>query len=379
MKKLLLLNTKYKIFGGEDSNIVDELKVLETKYKVSYLEFDNSKKLNFFDIISFITSTNYQSNKIILQRIEEFKPDIIYIHNTWFKIGTGIFKKLEDLDIKVYLKIHNFRYDCTSNFLASRHISKYQICPKCGFENNRFKYFNKYYEESYLKSLLILLYGKSYMKVIKFSNINLMLLTKFHKNYIEQNINDKKRVSVSHNPIVLSETKNNYNSSSDYVVYAGRLTKSKGVSELLKVWEKHNYHLKLLIIGTGDSYKYLYERFSKNKNIIFKGELSNQETQYLIKNARAVVTTTKMYEGQPRLLCEASSLMIPSIFPKFGGMSEFFPKDYPYSFTQSDYEDLHQKILLLNNEDLLLNTSNEIYEFINKINNNSIDKFNEDL
>ena len=71
--------------------------------------------------------------------------------------------------------------------------------------------------------------------------------------------------------------------------------------------------------------------------------------------------------------------MIPSIFPKFGGMSEFFPKDYPYSFTQSDYEDLHQKILLLNNEDLLLNISNEIYEFINKINNISINKFNEDL
>ena len=92
MKKLLLLNTKYKIFGGEDSNIVDELKVLETKYKVSYLEFDNSKKINLFDLISFISSTNYQSNRIILQRIEEFKPDIIYIHNTWFKIGTGILK-----------------------------------------------------------------------------------------------------------------------------------------------------------------------------------------------------------------------------------------------------------------------------------------------
>ena len=40
-------------------------------------------------------------------------------------------------------------------------------CPKCGFENSRFKYFNKYYEESYLKSFLILLYGKSYMKIIK--------------------------------------------------------------------------------------------------------------------------------------------------------------------------------------------------------------------
>ena len=377
MKKVLLLNTKYKIFGGEDSNIIDELKFLKTKYIVNYLEFDNSKKINLFDLISFVFCTNFQSNKIILKTIEEFKPDIIYIHNTWFKIGTGIFKKLNDLDVEVYLKLHNFRYDCTSNFLANKHISKGQICPKCGFENKGYKFFNKYYEESYLKSFLILFYAKSYMKIIKFSNINLMLLTNFHKNYLEEYINDKKRITVSHNPIVLSDTENKYNSSSDYVVYAGRLTKSKGVLELLKVWEKYDYHLKLFIIGTGENYRNLYETFSKNKNIIFKGEQSNEDTKYLIRNARAVVTTTKMYEGQPRLLCEASSLMIPSIFPKYGGMSEFFPNDYPYSFTQFDYEDLHKKILLLNNKDLLINTSNEIYEFINNINNSSKYKFNE--
>ncbi len=46
-----------------------------------------------------------------------------------------------------------------------------------------------------------------------------------------------------------------------------------------------------------------------------------------IKNARAVITATKMFEGQPRLLCEASSLGIPSIYPSFGGMDDFFPDD----------------------------------------------------
>ena len=72
-----------------------------------------------------------------------------------------------------------------------------------------------------------------------------------------------------------------------------------------------------------------------------------------------------MYEVQPRLLCEASSLAVPSIFPNFGGMSEYFPHDYKFSFEQYDYNDLSQKIKLLNDENLLIQESKKVYEFIN--------------
>ena len=33
-----------------------------------------------------------------------------------------------------------------------------------------------------------------------------------------------------------------------------------------------------------------------------------------------------MYEGQPRIFSEAS-VLIPTIYPSFGGMDEFFLKD----------------------------------------------------
>ena len=67
-----------------------------------------------------------------------------------------------------------------------------------------------------------------------------------------------------------------------------------------------------------------------------------------------------MYEGQPRLLCEASSLGIPSIFPNFGGMNEFFPPEYELSFEQYNHEDLNEKLLLLNNKDLFENAAKKI-------------------
>ena len=46
----------------------------------------------------------------------EFKPDVVYVHNTWFKISLGIFKILKKRRIKVILKVHNFRYECARHF-----------------------------------------------------------------------------------------------------------------------------------------------------------------------------------------------------------------------------------------------------------------------
>ena len=47
-KKVLIINTKYTIFGGEDANIQQEINLLSSEYEVDYLEFKNTKDINFF-------------------------------------------------------------------------------------------------------------------------------------------------------------------------------------------------------------------------------------------------------------------------------------------------------------------------------------------
>ena len=103
------------------------------------------------------------------------------------------------------------------------------------------------------------------------------------------------------------------------------------------------------------------------ENIEFLGSLPNQEVINLISNAKGVVTATKLLEGQPTLLCEASSLGIPSIFPRTGGLTEFFPKNYKFSYKQFDYSDLEQKLKLLMLSDDSYLEGNESKTFINKL------------
>jgi len=91
----------------------------------------------------------------------------------------------------------------------------------------------------------------------------------------------------------------------------------------------------------------LDELIQKNKsikNIQFLGEKSNKEVLSIISKSSAVITATLLFEGQPTLLCEASHLGVPSIFPKSGGIEEFFPINYELSYQQKNNNDLVNKL-----------------------------------
>ena len=372
MKKLLVIHNKYQIPGGEDSNINDEISHLMNEYEVRYLEFNNIDKFRTFDILSLATRTNLIANRLLQKELNTFKPDAVYIHNTWFKANLGLFKILKKRNINTLFKIHNFRYDCSRFFLASNHLRGSKICNACFFSKKN-RIFNKYYEDSYLKSLFLIFYSKKLFKIIKNYPLKVIVLTNFHKNYLSMLGVSKSKIFIYCNPITLNGNKVNTTKKNKYAVYAGRLTKEKGVESLLDSWisaDIANFPLK--IIGSGNLHSMLITKY-KNSNVEFLGELSNEETLKQIKESSVVITATKMYEGQPRLLCEASSFGIPSIYPSFGGMDEFFPKDYPFSFKQYDYVDLKSKILELHNELKLKKISDNVYKKISsKLNPNEL-------
>ena len=366
MKKILVINNKYKELGGEDSNIVDEINLLSKVCSIEYLEFDNSNDLNFFDLISFFINSNFVSNKLIEKKIDEFQPDIIYVNNTWFKANLGIFKIIRKKNIPVLLKIHNFRYWCANSYRLKNHLRGNDICPACSLKDNK-KILNRYFPDSLFKSFILIKYIRKLISILKTKEIKILTITDFHKQFLIDLGIPKNKIFKYNNPITLNEDNGvNYNVNSDYVVFAGRITESKGVEELLLSWQKflNTDGLSLKIIGEGNLDFKLKNIYNSN-NIEFIGHLNNYDVKELISKSRAVITATKMYEGQPRLLCEASSLGVPSIFPKFGGMNEFFPPNYELAFEQYNYDDLNEKLLLLKNKIMLEKYSQENFQYIN--------------
>ena len=95
-----------------------------------------------------LNERNRNSNKKVEEIIFDFKPDIVYVHNTWFKATLGIFKILNKNNINTTIKLHNFRYSCTRNYFASGHFGKDDICNACGLNKKSLGLFNKYFLDS---------------------------------------------------------------------------------------------------------------------------------------------------------------------------------------------------------------------------------------
>lgn len=366
LPKVLVVNTTYRNLGGEDTNIIDELNLLKQKYEVSYLEFNNSKNINIFDIISFFLSSNYLSNKIFRKKLDEFKPDFIYIHNTWFKASLGIFKIIRKNNLNALVKIHSFRYECGRYFYINNHLKNEQFCKACGLKQKKLKVLNKYFNNSYAKSLFLILYSKKYYKILKNEKIKILTITSFHKEKIIENGIDSSKVFLFSNPIQNSNIIEK-SFSDNSVIYAGRITEMKGIESLLECWSKlRNNKTKLKVIGSGDLKEKLISKYKNSINIEFIGEIPNNKVLNIISSCKAVILPTRVYEGQPRLLCEASNMGKVSIYPSFGGMNEFFPNGYEYKFNQYNYEDLLDKIEMLLSDNSLEKKGLENKKFLDQ-------------
>ena len=117
MKKLLIIHNEYRNLGGEDIAVNNEIDFLKKYYQVNTIGYDNKITSFLKQGLAFLTAKNKESKNKLIKQLESFKPDYVYIHNTWFKASISVFDELIKRNIKFTIKLHNFRYFCKRSFL----------------------------------------------------------------------------------------------------------------------------------------------------------------------------------------------------------------------------------------------------------------------
>ncbi|PTL99316.1 MAG: hypothetical protein DA407_16865 [Bacteroidetes bacterium] len=336
--KILQLHNKYRHYGGEDAVVDNEYKLLlNNGFEVEQLFFNNeniSPPNLFF---------NKESYHITLKKIEEFKPDVIHVHNIFYNASPSVLKAAKKTNTPVIMTLHNYRLLCPGALF----LRDSKICTKC--KDTTIPYhgiIHKCFQDSYTKSTLLASFiGLNKIKKTWTNKIDrFIVLTPFIKdlllnsslNIIEEKIIVKPN---STDDLIVDKSKKINNK----FLFVGRLSKEKGVDTLVKAFNEIP-EMELDIIGSGvleTSLKKIAE-----KNIKFHGSQNREYIKEKLNTAKALVFPSIWYEGLPNTLIEAFSTGTPVLSSNLDNINQIVISGYNgETFTPNNAKSLANKVL----------------------------------
>jgi hypothetical protein len=90
--KILQIHNQYTKKGGEDTTVANEKSLLLAKsHQVEQLFFDNGQIKGIEKMkILYKSIYNQNSTKILRDKIQDFRPDIIHVHNLFYVASPAI-------------------------------------------------------------------------------------------------------------------------------------------------------------------------------------------------------------------------------------------------------------------------------------------------
>lgn len=320
--KITIVHNRYVHPGGEDSVVLSEIEMLR-KYghEVSLYEADNAEiqKMPLWSKLHF-SFTDFLGSPLVykdfLQFLQQDRPDIVHIHNSFYMLGPSIYLVAHDLGIPIIQTLHNYRFLCP-NALFFRDGHNCEECVEKGSFLPAIKH--RCWQGSFFKTVQLSQLLMHYKQLGVFNKIDQFIVTsQFSLSRYEKAGWDVSKFAVKPNFLeFVNEVKEYQN---EFALYVGTLQPYKGIKTLLDAWEELDFPLK--IVGSGPLENYVKQRISTLKNVEYLGQKSFEDVNSLIDKAGFLVLPSECYENFPRVIVEAFAQAKPVIASRMGAMAE---------------------------------------------------------
>lgn len=320
----------------DEKNIKTDCK----EYFVEPIDLNNGSKLKALDVIY-----SRQNKKKMEEALDDFKPDIVHLNNFQRQLSASIIKPIKKRNIPIVYTAHDLQAMCPAITMLDNNKN---ICEKC----MKGKYLNcikkKCNKNSRLKSIIGALEGyyyrhnKIYKKKIDF----IITPSEFYKNkFIEDGFNLEK-IKAIHNFIDLE--KYDIKTKDDgYALYFGRLSKEKGVLNLIEAFSKLEKGV-LYIAGDGpeeENIKQIIKDNNLESRVKLLGFLNYTQMKETIGKAKFIIVPSIWYENCPYSVMETLAIGKPVIGANAGGIPELVKdKKSGLIYKYNDVDDLVKKM-----------------------------------
>ena len=137
------------------------------------------------------------------------------------------------------------------------------------------------------------------------------------------------------------------------IIFAGRLSREKGIDSLIRIAKKLENDIHLIILGTGPEEQKINDLIKTQKNIHYLGYKKKEETLSLIQGSDILIQPS-LKEGISSTLLEAMACKTAIIASSVGGNSELVENEVNGILVEPQDDDsfVEQITSLLNNEQL---------------------------
>lgn len=356
MAKIVLVNKFYYNRGGDCTAMLSTEQLLKTKgHEVAVFSMRYAKNIPsewdryFADEIKF-SGGSLSDKKRAFERLfkseevakkfnallNDFKPDIVHLHNIHSYISPVVAEIAHQRGIRVVWTLHDYKLICP----AYTCLRNGEICELC-FKNKTKVLTNKCIKNSLPASLMGWLESKFWnkKKLMKITDCFISPSSFLKSKMVEAGFLAEK-IDVLHNfmpqKIEISTLKK------DYCCYVGRISKEKGIDTLLNVASQSPYQLK--VIGDGPLLN-AYRNFYTQKNIEFLGHLTPDKVFEVVKQAKCMIIPSIWYENNPFSVIESLCMGTPVIGARIGGIPELIEEGVNgFLFEPQNISELKEKI-----------------------------------
>ncbi len=350
--RILFIHNRYRQPGGEDTAVDLEMQLLQQRgHEVQLLRFDNETKAGILAAVEAAIQTVYNKSSAdaVKEAILSFQPQVIHVHNFFFKASPSVFYAAHQMSIPVVMTLHNYRLICCNGLLL-RAGKPCELCTRQAFPFSGIRY--RCYRQSVTGSAVVTAMAGIHKKAGTWKNrINrFIVLNEFAKNKLLHSSLQLPESAFLVKPNFVHDTGTGASNRESFYLFAGRMAKEKGVTVVARAFAELK-HIRLIIAGTGPDEEALKTEYRQYPNINFIGTQSRAAIIELMKKSRALVFPSVWYEGLPFVILEAFSTGTPVLASAIGSMAEMIRDGYNgWLFAAGDTEDLKKKVLLFESD-----------------------------
>ena len=369
--KVLMVNKFHYLKGGSEKYYFELAELLkENGHEVAFFSMKDEKNIKtdckeyFVEPIDLNTGSKLKALDVIYSKenkkkmeeaLEEFKPDIVHLNNFQRQLSASIIDPIKKRNIPIVFTAHDVQAICPAIIMMDNDKN---ICEKC----MKGKYLNcikkKCNKGSTLKSIVGALEGYYYRAKNIYTNKIDFIITpsEFYRGKMIEDGIPENKIKALHNFVELKDY-DLETSDEEYALYFGRLSKEKGILNLINAFTKLKEG-KLYIAGEGPEKETIENIIKENKledRVKLLGFLNSDQMKETIRKCKFVVVPSIWYENCPYSVMETLAIGKPVIGADIGGIPELVINDRSgLTYKYDDIEDLSNKMKkLFKNEELV--------------------------